>query len=98
MSWIDYAFGGIRRFVLFSLTALIVVYTLYTKQIHDKVWDIVMLVFTFYFALSASRESQDREREREDQVKKAELATAAIEKKADDVITRIDRHAKKSKC
>jgi len=58
-SWIKKIFGGIRRSVLFLLTILLLAAVVFELKVPDQVWNIVMMVYAFYFGSKGTEYVKD---------------------------------------
>jgi len=58
-SWIKKIFGGIRRAVLFMLTLLVLAAVIIELAVPDQVWNIIMMVYAFYFGSKGTEYVKD---------------------------------------
>ncbi len=58
-SWIKRIFGGIRRSVLFFLTMLVLAAVILELKVPDQVWNIIMMVYAFYFGSKGTEYVKD---------------------------------------
>ena len=58
-SWIRRIFGGIRRSVLFFLTMLVLAAVILELKVPDQVWNIIMMVYAFYFGSKGTEYVKD---------------------------------------
>ena len=58
-SWIKRIFGGIRRSVLFFLTMLVLAAVILELKVPDQVWNIIMMVYAFYFGSKGAEYVKD---------------------------------------
>ena len=58
-SWIKRIFGGIRRSVLFILTILVLLAVIFELRVPDQVWNIIMMVYAFYFGSKGAEYVKD---------------------------------------
>ena len=80
MSWIDTLFGGGRRFVLISLTFLVIYLAAYRGLSFVDIKDIVLMVFAFYFGQHIEKQLQNQ-----NQIKPTmqSTGTTSLEKKVE---------------
>ena len=80
-SWIRKIFGGIRRCVLFLLTLLVLAAVIIELAVPDQVWNIIMMVYAFYFGSKGTEYVKDmKELVSENQKIKAEKEKIKKEK------------------
>jgi len=82
-SWIKKIFGGIRRCVLFLLTLLVLAAVVLGLYIPDQVWNIVMMVYAFYFGSKGTEYVKDI-KEMAERTRKIEEEKEKIKKEKDE--------------
>jgi len=58
-SWVKKVFGGMRRLVLLILTTLVLIAVLCELRVPDQVWNIIAMVYAFYFGSKGAEYVQD---------------------------------------
>ena len=58
-SWVKRVFGGMRRLVLLILTTLVLIAVLCELRVPDQVWNIIAMVYAFYFGSKGAEYVQD---------------------------------------
>ena len=58
-SWVRRIFGGARRLVLLILTSLVLIAVLCELRVPDQVWNIIAMVYAFYFGSKGAEYVQD---------------------------------------
>ena len=58
-SWVKRVFRGIRRLVLLILTTLVLIAVLCELRVPDQVWNIIAMVYAFYFGSKGAEYVQD---------------------------------------
>jgi len=82
-SWIKKVFGGIRRCVLFLLTILVLIAVVFCMPIPDQVWNIIMMVYAFYFGSKGTEYVKDI-KEMAERTRKIEEEKEKIKKEKDE--------------
>lgn len=58
-SWVKRVFGGARRLVLLILTSLVLIAVVLELRVPDQVWNIIAMVYAFYFGSKGAEYVQD---------------------------------------
>lgn len=82
-SLIKKVFGGIRRCVLFLLTILVLAAVVIELYVPDQVWNIIMMVYAFYFGSKGTEYVKDI-KEMAERSRKIEEENEKIRKEKDE--------------